>query len=190
MLRYRKHLVLLSLASILFLFGSYNTPPKGKPVFGVCISNNATGSFYTFIAYLKTDYGTKVAQRTLLKKDLIKFASGYWPSVYNPQRDDLFSEHDLYCGVQFDSSVWEEYPMCSPMDSLWKIRFRGYPFQDGSAAGWANNDFRPSTNQAQYLYKEFGIRNIDHDFFVDTNFWKLLQCVSDKNWIDRYRGLN
>lgn len=172
------------------MFGSINFAPKGKPVFGVCISNNATGSFYTFVAYLETDYGSKIAQRTLPQKELIKFVSGFWPSIYNPQKKDLFGEHNLHCGVHFDSAVWEEYPICAPMDSLWKIRFRGYPYRNDTQAGWSNNDFRPSSNQEQYLYREFGIRNIDRDFFTDTSFWKLLQCVSDESWIDRYKALN
>ncbi|MFT7452936.1 MAG: hypothetical protein ACI9VN_003672 [Patescibacteria group bacterium] len=184
----KKSVLLTVLALIFALNGGLKLPPQGEPVFGVCVSYQGTGGFYQYVAYLQSSYGIN-SKRTLREDEFIKFVSGYWPSIYNPTKIDHFSNEGLYCGVLFDSLVWKEYPLCSPMDSLWKIRYRGYPFQNSNDIGWANNDFRPSSNQEKYLYREFGIKNIDRDFFVDTSFWKLLRCVSNPNWIESYKNI-
>lgn len=184
----RKGVFLLLTILIMWMFTSVHNPVPGRPVFGVCISAQANGKMYTYIAYIQTISGTH-SKRFLGEDEFVKYASGYWPSVYNPQKEDLFTEEGLHCGVVFDSSVWQEYPLCSPMDSLWKIRFKGYPYRSSQEDGWANDDFRPSPKQAQYLFREFGIRNIDRDYFVDTNLWKLLKCVSNPKWIADYKAL-
>jgi hypothetical protein len=171
-----------------FLCSSVLLAPTGKGVFGVCVSYQATGKITTYIACLTTD-GRYSQRRTLLEDEFVKYASGYWPSIYNPTRENLFVKEKLSCGVILDSITRKQYPYCSPLDSLWKIRFRDFPFKSMQDIGWSNKDFRPSTGQEKYLYKEFGIYNIDRDFFIDTNFWKLLRSVKDPEWINYYKNL-
>lgn len=181
--------VVTCLLFILFWVNSSLIPqPKGQGVFGVAIGLQSTGQLVTFISYLKTDLGIKY-KRTLLEDEFVNYASGYWPSIYNPQKENLFERESLACGVIFDSSTWKEYPYCSPVDSLWKIRYNGNPFQQNTAEGWSNGAYRPSQKQEQYLYSEFGVKNIDRGFFVDTSLWKLLRNCNDPNWIQYYRNL-
>ncbi len=188
-MKLEKAIVFSLLVALILFTSSAPAPVPGRPVFGVCISQQANGSVYTYIAYIQTANG-RHSKRRLLEDEFVKYASGYWPSIYNPKKEDFFSDQGLHCGVVFDSSIWKEYPLCSPMDSLWKIRFKGFPFRNKNEDGWANKDFRPSPKQEQYLYKEFGIKNIDRDFFVDTNLWKLLRCCSNPKWIDQYKSMN
>jgi hypothetical protein len=173
---------------IWLIFCGVTWAPQGKGVFGVCVSFQATGDLCQYIAYVETPRG-QTYRRTILVDEFVKYASGYWYSVYNPERRNYFEEQQLACGVIFDSSQWKEFPYCSPMDSLWKLRFRGHPFQMNTDAGWSNNDYRPSSNQEKYLFKEFNIRNIDRDFFVDTNLWKILRGASDPSWISFYKNI-
>ncbi len=179
-----KWLLLLSwfiLSSILFV-------PSGTGKFGACIAYQATGKIVTYIAYLQD--GNRISmRRTLLEDEFVKFASGFWPSAYNPNRENLFEKEGLSCGVIVEEETKKQYPFCSPMDSLWKIRFSTYPFKGLIADGWSGKSYRPSSGQEKYLYKEFGITNIDHDFFVDTNFWKILKSVNDREWINYYKNL-
>jgi hypothetical protein len=162
--------------------------PAGRAVFGVCISYQASGEMCRYIVYIQNGQSISM-RRSLLEDELVKYASGYWPSAYNPKKEDLFSKNGLACKVIFDSSRWKDYPLCSPMDSLWKLRFKSHPFDNKADPGWSNREYRPSSNQEKYLFSEFNIKNIDRDFFVDANFWKLLRDVSDSDWIDKYKNI-
>ena len=163
--------------------------PNGKGTFGVCVAYQANGNMVTYIAYLKE--GNRITmRRTLMEDEFVKFASGFWPSIYNPQRENLFEKENLSCGVIVDPETKKQYPFCSPMDSLWKIRFSTYPFNGIIADGWGGKSYRPSSGQEKYLFKEFGISNIDNDFFVDSNFWKILKSVNDPEWINYYKNLS
>ena len=113
-------LIWLLCSSVVFL-------PAGKASFGVCISYQATGAFCSYIAYFQNGQSMSM-RRSMMEDELIKYASGYWPSAYNPQKEDLFAKNGLPCKVIFDSTQWKDFPLCSPLDSLWKIRFRGHPF--------------------------------------------------------------
>lgn len=171
-----------------FLFSSVLQSPPAKGVFGVCISYQASGRFTTYIACMQ-DGNRYYNRRTLLEDEFVKYASGFWPSTYNPSRTNLFEKEGLSCGVLLDSFTRKQYPFCSPMDSLWKIRFSDYPMKGKQEPGWSGKNFRPSSGQEKYLHKEFAIYNIDSDFFIDTNFWKLLRSVKDPEWINYYKNL-
>lgn len=171
-----------------FLFSSILLVPPGKGTFGVCISYQANGRYTTYIACMK-DGNRYYSRRNLLEDEFVKFASGFWPSPYNPTRENLFEKEGLSCKVVVDETTKKQYPICAPLDSLWKIRFSDYPFQGKHDEGWSGKNFRPSSGQEKYLHKEFAIFNIDRDFFIDTNFWKLMRSVNDPEWINYYKNL-
>jgi hypothetical protein len=179
-----KWLILLSW----FLLSAILWIPSGKGVFGVCVSYQATGNVTTYMAYIQNPMGYS-HRRTLSENEFIKFASGHWPSVYNPRKENLFALEQINCGVDMDVNLRLENVYCNPMSSLWKLRFRVAPMKGIQEEGWSGKEYRPSSGQEQYLYKEFGIRNIDRDFFVDTNFWKLLRSVENPEWINYYKNL-
>ena len=92
-------------------------------------------------------------------------------------------------GVHTDSFSLKETDYCVPCDSLWKLRYNRYPFNTINEKGWSNSYYSPSDLQEEFLYKEYNVRNIDADYFIDTNFWKLLSDVQDPKWVLHYKAI-
>jgi len=61
--------------------------------------------------------------------------------------------------------------------------------QCGITTGWSSNLYKPSLKQEKFLHENYGIANIDGDFFLDTAFWKLLSDIQDPSWIANYKSL-
>ncbi len=159
-----------------------------KSVFGVRISIGASSQITTFACYLHN--GRVLTNKRIVDKNtFIKFASGYWPSIYNPDRKNLFKENGIECDVFKDSVTHKDMPSCIPLDSLWKIRFATYPFRGRPEAGWSNKLYKPSPGQLVYINHRYGVDHIDGDFFLDTSFWLLLNDVMDPNWINSYKAI-
>ncbi len=55
--------------------------------------------------------------------------------------------------------------------------------------GWSSKLFRPSPKQEMYLFNNYCGRNIDADFFLDTNFWDILSDIQDPVWVENYKSL-
>jgi hypothetical protein len=55
--------------------------------------------------------------------------------------------------------------------------------------GWSNKLHKPAPGQEVFLYNNYNIKQIDADFFLDTNFWKLMNDVIDPVWINNYKSL-
>lgn len=163
-------------------------PNETKTVFGVRIALEADGEILSFIVYQQK--GTQVMNKRYLTKELfIRYASGNWPSVYNPKRINYFEVNSIPCGCIKDSFSRKEYTYCDPLDSLWKLRFASYPFQGKLEDGWSQDLFRPSNKQLLFLKSQYDINSIDGQFFKDTSLWKLLKDVQDEKWIYSYRSL-
>ncbi len=173
-----------------FVASSIIMEPKPVPrgVFGVRIAFQSNSLMTTYICYI--DNGRSLAfKKTLTEKEFIYYASGKWPSIYNPEKKNLFEERNLLCGVTQDTFSLKEIEYCIPLDSLWKLRFSSYPYRSSNELGWSPRLMRPSTKQELYLYRNYGIKNIDTDFFIDSAFWQLLSDVQDTLWIANYKSL-
>lgn len=159
-----------------------------KPVFGVRIAIGSNSQMATYACFLNN--GRVITKKRICDRDtFIKFISGYWPSIYNPQRIDYFELNGIQGGVYKDSITNEELTYCPALDSLWKIRYGTYPFRNGSGLGWSNKYMKPSPKQEAYLYSRYNVGHVDNDFFMDTSFWQLLTDVRDTSWIREYRKL-
>ncbi len=159
-----------------------------KPIFGVQIRHLHTTKMYSFVAFL--DNGLELTYKKILTDDdFVKFASGHWPSIYNPQRINLFEKNDVGCGMFQDSLMLKAVPYCFPVDSLWKIRYSDFPFQGNTEKGWSNDFNKPSLRQAKFLEENYLVKDVNRDYFLDTNLWKILRDVRDKEWIDHYKNL-
>ena len=161
-------------------------PPRG--VFGVRIAFQSNSQLTTYVCFINNGR-TLTHKRILSETEFINFASGHWPSIYNPKRINHFTERNLQCGVFTDTFSLKETAYCLPLDSLWKIRFSTYPYRGSTEQGWSNQLYKPSDKQQYFLHNNYGIENIDGDFFLDTNFWNLLNDVQDPVWISNYRSL-
>ncbi|HLU87476.1 MAG TPA: hypothetical protein VKZ44_06945 [Taishania sp.] len=179
-------LIFIVLTACLFLSVQFRS--EIRTVFGVRVAYQSTGQMITLVAFFSD--GVMQSHRKILSfKEFVHYASGDWPSIYNRNRIDLFKLNDVPGGVFQDSITRQKIPFCSPIDSLWKLRFDRYPFHGSSEFGWSRGQFLPSSEQQKYLYKEYGMDHIDTKFFIDTNFWKLLRDVSNPEWIEYYRNL-
>lgn len=159
-----------------------------RGIFGVRIAFGANSQMTTYVCFL--DNGRTLTHKRILSQDeFIHFASGDWPSIYNPKRINYFEERNLNCGIAVDSFSYKKVSYCVPFDSLWKIRFSTYPYRQSVEMGWSSNLYKPSLKQEKYLYDTYKVANIDGDFFLDSNFWNLLSDVQDPVWIANYKSL-
>jgi len=166
-------------------------PPTYQYVFGARISTGANSSVVSFVAMKYSDDGILRAKRYYTNKDeFIKVLSGYWPSPFNPNKTDYFKANHVIGGVFVNDTFRVEIGYCPSLDSLWKIRFSDWPFHGKNEAGWSLNKMRPSLKQEEYLAKRYNIKQLDFDYIVDTNFWKLLYDVNDSTWIENYKFIN
>ncbi|TNE55604.1 MAG: hypothetical protein EP338_02200 [Bacteroidetes bacterium] len=159
-----------------------------RPVFGVQVSMQPNSGLYMLVAY--THNGRALTNRKIMRMDeFIKIATGFWPSVYNPKRENLLEQHGLPCGLVTDPITNKKTPACGPLDSLWKIRYSDFPFNTGNERGWSQELYKPSSKQAVYLHQNYNIYDIDFSPFIDSNFWKILRDVQDPNWVRKYKSL-
>jgi hypothetical protein len=180
----------LLLVFLWFLTGSVVWQQQNvvRGIFGVRIAFQSNSQMTTFVCFL--DNGRTLTHKRILSQDeFIHFASGDWPSIYNPKRINYFEERNLNCGIATDSFSLKKVSYCVPFDSLWKLRFSTYPYRQSVEMGWSPNLYKPSLKQEKFLYDNYGVANIDGDFFLDTAFWKLLNDVQDPVWIQNYKSL-
>lgn len=174
--------------AVWFLVNASSEPDYPRPVFGLNISIGPNSEISTYVCYIYNGRG--YSKRS--KYDITSYGkvlTGKWPSLYNPNREDLLKKHNIPYTWERDEYLKKDYFICPSFDSLWKIRFSTYPFKGKSAFGWAREYHKPSKNQLKYLNERYGIEQIDSDFFLDTNFFMLLRDVIDPVWIDQYRSI-
>lgn len=178
----------IALIFIWLITSSIMLKQTSKGIFGVRVSIGANSQINTFVCFL--DNGRVLTKKQYFdRKSFIKIVSGYWPSIYNPDRINFFEENNIFCGTLKDSITKIETSTCVPFDSLWKIRFSTYPFQHNFEMGWSNRLHKPSLKQEKYLFDNYDVGYVDSDFFIDTNFWKLIKDVQDNDWIRSYKAL-
>ena len=159
-----------------------------KPVFGVRVSIGVNSQVTTFACYL--DNGRVLTKKRIVDSEtFVKIVSGFWPSIYNPKRENYFLSNGIDCSVGVDSITLIKTPTCLPLESLWKIRFATYPFRGSGELGWSTKYHKPGLNQEVYLHERYGINHIDGDFFLDTSFWLLLNDVMDPIWVANYKSI-
>lgn len=178
----------LLLIGIWLIFASTTCVNETQTVFGVKVGYQATGQFITFIAYLDNG-GYKSAKKILTENEFVHVASGKWPSIYNPKRENFLEKHGLDCGIVVDSFSRKESSYCFPADSLWRIRFNKHPFDLKAGNGWSNKPFKPSSAQEIFLFEHYGIKQIDCDYFEGKYFWQILEDVQNPEWIANYKML-
>ena len=162
--------------------------PAPRGIFGVRISFQSNSLLTTYVCYI--DNGRSYAYKKILtEKEFIYYASGKWPSIYNPEKRNLFEERNLSCGIYKDTFSNKETEYCLPLDSLWKIHFEKHPLDNTRGNGWSNKPFNPSLKQELFLYKTYGVAHLDANYFLDSNLWKILGDIQDQKWIESYKQL-
>jgi hypothetical protein len=185
-----KHLVLIIVCLFSLSFSEVK-PPAFRYVFGARIAIGVNSSMVSFVAMKYSNDGILRAKRYYTSKDeFIKVLSGYWPSPFNPEKIEYFKENKIIGGVFVNDTIHMEVGYCPSLDSLWKLRFSDWPYHGRNEAGWSLSKTRPGPKQEEYLAKRYNIKQLDFDYIVDTNFWKLLYDVTDPKWIEEYKFIN
>jgi hypothetical protein len=174
----------------LFLSNSlvWNQNNDYRTVFGISISIQSIPEVIHFIAY-RTN-GQFIAERKIMtKKEFVNVASGFHPSIYNPERINYFLKYGIQCGAYKDLTYRVDVQLTSTIDSLWKIRYGYYPYKGVNEKGWAGDGLSPTAGQASFLYEKYGMDIMIGGYVIDTNLWNLLRDTQDVNWKIKYKGM-
>jgi hypothetical protein len=165
----------ISFASQSWISSSSNPP---VPTFGLSLNTSPMSGDMIF-AIITTKADGRRGVQHITPRDFLYMATGVWRHPVNPDRENLFAKNNVFGGVFIDTISGEKTYFCPSFDSLWKIRYNTNPYHFKSV-GWAGGNYMPSSRQLIYLYEEYGVYNINTDFFVDTSFWKILRYESLK----------
>lgn len=164
--------------------------PKQEPrgVFALKVGIQGDGTIYSLYAFI--DNGRTLShQRLLSNQEFIKFASGFWPSIYNPEKIDYFKLNNINCGIMKDVNNVTNHTYCIPLDSVWKLRYIYFPYSNNPEAGWANGTYGPSEKQFNFLKENYNIVSFENSYFIDQNLWKILTDIQNEDWIKKYKSL-
>ncbi len=165
--------------------------PKEEPkgVFALKIGIQADGSMYTLYGFIQNGRSL-THQRILTNQEFIKFASGFWPSIYNPEKINYFKLNNIQCGIEKDVNNVTNHTFCFPLDSIWKLKFVYFPFSNNPESGWAKGTYGPSEKQFKYLKERYNLTSFENSYFIDEDLWKLFFDIQNQEWIENYKLLN
>lgn len=179
-------MLLTCLCLALFLPSSTSEPTDlrvaTKSYFGILVSVSTIGYDMTYAVITEEANGQK-SHRHINRQDFVYIAQGKWKMRPNVPQINLFEQYGIAWGYDDRNRLH-----CPILDTVWKIRYRELPNKRG-AFGWANDTYMPSPAQQIYLYENFGVYNINTDFFEGENMWKLLQSLQSDEWKAMYRSL-
>ncbi|MEZ4938458.1 MAG: hypothetical protein R2799_12790 [Crocinitomicaceae bacterium] len=185
--------IFFGLVTLLIVMGVSSRPkeiPFQQHFFAIGIVANPSGNepilSFAIISFFN---GEMSSSQQITRETFIRMACGDWPSKANPNKEDLFLANGIEtCGRYVDTLYNKKVYLCDPLDSLWKIRFNEHPFVFDSS-GWSLGKYKPSDRQMKFLYEEYGVSNINLDYFIGDYMWKLLRDVQDSAWVMNYKSL-
>lgn len=156
--------------------------------FGFSMATGMNSQLYSCFL-VKLHEGVVVERENLTAEQFILQAKGLVKSKANPGNKDLFKEYGIaLCDDAQATTVQEQIDACDPFATVWKLRFKEWPFKDGGGAahdtGWAESEFGPSERQL-LLLQEFGIQQ-RMDVACGEGAFKLLRSLRDPAWVDNY----
>lgn len=166
--------------------GFANTGKQSQLAIGLFVSAHSSVLTYAFVS---TRDG-KIVGSQIVRKEMFMFtALGHWPGYVNPNRENLFEKNDIdSCFLiknEFDKVV-DFY--CPIFEELWKVRFAAHP-TEYDKFGWSHGKYKPSIKQQEYLYANYGIKNVLSEYIYGENLFKLLRDIRKPEWIVNYKSL-
>lgn len=161
---------------------------KSKIIFGVkvgLIHNSKLNAFALF----RIQNGKVMGSKVLNQKELLKIGIGEWPYNEGSRPMNFFEDKNLGIYPVINQRTLKKEWYCDAFDSLWKIRFKEHPFSRENKVGWSNGKYKPSLKQQNYIYETYGVQNFEHEYFLDSSFYKIMRDVQDTMWIANYRAL-
>lgn len=159
------------------------------------------GSNSSLVTYkiVKVFDGPKVRyeQYNISRHDFLSIALGLVESEANPNRENLFTKHEIKdCWFQPDTIKYGmKYNLsmeCPVIDDIWRLRWGEYPMQrkqgaDDPGPGWAADKLGVSEGQFGIL-QGYGMVNSYNDPIFGDNAFRLLRDMQDPVWQAKYRG--
>lgn len=161
---------------------SSSQPTASKSYFGVLLSTSSVSTDMIYAVF--TENASGISHKFISRHDFIQIALGKWKLRPNIKQENLLDKHGIFWGIDEDTDEL----VIPVLDSLWKVRYRQFPYVRGSR-GWANDEYMPSAAQQIYLADSFNVRNINTEFFKGDDFWKLLQSAQSEAWKGEYKSL-
>lgn len=161
---------------------SSSLQPVSKSYFGILLSTSSVSAEMIYAVF--TENASGISHKFISRHDFVQIALGRWKLRPNIKQENLFDKHGIIWGIDEDT----DEIVIPILDSLWKVRYRQFPYIRGSR-GWANDEYMPSAAQQIYLADSFNVRNINTEFFKEQDFWKLLQSAQSEDWKWEYKSL-
>lgn len=182
-----KKLIKISILALILLYGFLSYSQTGKKNhLAIGIFAGAQSEILTY-AFISTRNGVIVSAQIVSEERFMLSALGYWPSLVNTQREDLFLKNNVdSCFLLTDENGKINGYYCKPFNDIWKIRFNEHP-AIYDAPGWSQGQYKPSKAQMQYLQRNYGIKNILTEYIYGDSLYKLLRNIQDPYWIDTYK---
>lgn len=157
-----------------------------RNVFAIGLFTAAHSQLVTYaIVSLRGD--VMIGAQILTEQQFMYQAMGYYPSIANLQRENLFEKHGVDSCFLYENDLGKIVGYyAKPFYDLWKIRFYEHPFLFDTK-GWSQGQMKPSLYQADLLRKEYGVSNVLTDYFYGDSLYKLLRNIQDPAWIESYR---
>lgn len=161
-------------------------PPAKQTVFGIGLFTSSHSQLVTY-AIVTLRNGVPIGAQVVSEQQFMYQAMGYYPSIANLSKENLFEKH----GVDSCFLLYNEYSKivgyyAKPFQDLWKIRFYEHPFLFDTP-GWSQGRIKPSLYQTQFIYEQYGVKNILTDYFYGDTLYKLLRDVQNPEWIINYK---
>lgn len=192
-----KKLYIVAIGILLLFFGSSSQKEEQseiKTVLGIGVITAPNSSMYSFAEIRISTVTNKMVGYTPLSQDaFLRKGTGLWPSLANPNKENLFEKNGIDCYPIYDS-VKRKYRQfaCSPLLDLWKLRWSEHPYQHfpgDEGKGWSNGKYRPSNRQQEYLWERYRNGNIMNDYFYGEHMFELFKDMQDSSWIINYQQL-
>jgi hypothetical protein len=161
------------------------TPVVGGPYLGFNLMPGPNSSMVNFAIVRIYPDGHKEAD-FITRNEFIRMASGCHGDA-NPDGINFFSKYEIEdCGIVRDSIFKRTYFVCSPLEQLWKLRYKQGPYAGPDSLGWTHATV-PSASQMNIL-KSYGANSLD-DYICGEQAFKLLHDMQSYAWQSRYKSM-
>lgn len=183
----------IKLSYILIVFVAFsiqnNSYSQTRNYFAVGLITGANSSVTTYAIVSMS--GNKFLGAQIIDEQFFMFyALGHWPCKANPKRENLFKKNGIEnCHLLYNNSGKVNGYYLGPLEELWRIKYKSHPQKRDQSEGWSNDYYKPTSGQAKYLFKKYGVINVNTNYFIGEQLFKLLKDIQNPEWITNYSSI-
>jgi len=186
-------LKLINILIFIFAIGlnSYGQVDYSKKYyFAIGLFVGTHSQLMTFAIITKSG-GQLIGSQIIQEQRFIYNILGYWPTKANPNKINLLEKNGVdscFLTVNYSNKINGYY--IKPFNNLWKIRYKIHPISYDADNGWSQGYYKPSSAQAQFLDKNYGVQNVKTQYIYGDSLFKLLRDIQNPDWIIMYSTLS